>query len=202
MSVHQLRADAVKRENRAESKRQRRRFKPTVAQLRITQLCRLFEARYRARQLPDDDAGRDDLLVMAHHLAVLVGNPETRIRNWCAAWAPWLSIAELDKVTSDALRYPRRWKADRIAWRLGVTDQERRTLKLTTIGAIDCDKGTRSAQRRIARRLAMQARRRAKGSKPRHEYEANSLARTQPWKAAGMSRATYYRHLKAVSRDE
>jgi len=31
---------------------------------------------------------------------------------------------------------------------------------------------------------------------PRDEYEANSLMRSKPWEALGMSRATWYRHGK------
>jgi hypothetical protein len=41
------------------------------------------------------------------------------------------------------------------------------------------------------------AKRRAKGMKPRAKYESGSLTKMQPWKAEGISRATWYRHRKS-----
>src|SRR5262249_19038324 len=43
-------------------------------------------------------------------------------------------------------------------------------------------------------KVKRQQRRRAAGIRPRHEYEANSLSKTQPWKELGMSRRTWERH--------
>lgn len=37
---------------------------------------------------------------------------------------------------------------------------------------------------------------------PRAEYEANSITRTKPWEALGMSRATWYRKGKPTARPE
>ena len=35
-------------------------------------------------------------------------------------------------------------------------------------------------------------------AEPREDYEARSLSRTAPWMAEGVSRATWYRRLKAA----
>ena len=39
-------------------------------------------------------------------------------------------------------------------------------------------------------------------ARPRAEYEANSLTRSKPWEALGMSRATWYRKGKPLQAPE
>jgi hypothetical protein len=39
----------------------------SMSALRLADLRRVYAARY-GRTLPDDDAGRDDVLILAHHL--------------------------------------------------------------------------------------------------------------------------------------
>lgn len=36
-------------------------------------------------------------------------------------------------------------------------------------------------------------------AQPRAEYEANSLTKSKPWEALGLSRATWYRHGKPLA---
>lgn len=186
------RADAVRREHAADTRRARRKRRPSLTALRIADLNRLFRARY-GDQLPNDDAGRDDLALMAHHLVALPGNPADRIRQWALLRAPWIPAGELEAVIADAMRRPRRWSADRLAWRLRLIEDDRRALHITTIGAVDAGKASRAAARRARQRARKEAARRAAGVKPRAEYEAQSVARSKPWTALGMSRATWYR---------
>jgi hypothetical protein len=60
----------------AQQRRKRGDEKPDPARLitliRLRELERLFQSRY-GRLLPNDDAGMDDLLVAAHHIAFLRG---------------------------------------------------------------------------------------------------------------------------------
>jgi hypothetical protein len=55
----------------------------------------------------------------------------------------------------------------------------------------------KAAAKREKNRMAQEASRRKRGMIRRAEYEGKSLSRTQPWKATGKSRATYYRSLAA-----
>jgi hypothetical protein len=48
-------------------------------------------------------------------------------------------------------------------------------------------------QRKAKKRARQLRRRRAKGSKPREIYLANSLTKDKPWEADGVSRATWFR---------
>jgi hypothetical protein len=163
----------------------------SIATLRVAELRRLFRARY-GTVLPDDDAGRDDALVMAHHLAKRP-DAERNIRVWLGLWCPWMTGIEAAATAAKVIFKPLRWRADKLAIRLNLNEAERRRLRITTIGAVDLTKEQRKARRRARDRALKEARRRAVGAKLRAEYEANSLSRNKPWERLSMSRRSWYR---------
>ena len=159
-----------------------------IAAIRIRELERLFVARY-GQQLPDDDAGRDDIAIMAHHLANTTrGDPVDRIRRWVRERAPWVTDRDLEVLIESTLKCPRRWRADTLGCRLGLTVADRDALGITTIGAVDMEANERIGLRREKNRAAQTAQRRARGVCPRQKYEAGSISREKPWEALGMSR--------------
>lgn len=172
-------------------KQRRRQPRPSIASLRVSELSRLFSARY-GEQLPDDDAGRDDARLMAHHLAQLTGDPRKRVMGFVELRCPWMPIAEAKALLLETIDKPRRWRADKLAWRLRLTHADRATLKITTIGSVDKPKSARWHDRQERSRAAKEQRRREQGAKPRAEYLA-SVRSAAPWKAAGVSRATWFR---------
>jgi hypothetical protein len=188
---------------RYRKKEQRESF--NIARLRIPELRRLFAARY-GRVLPDDDAGRDDVLIMAYHLVHLPGDAHWRIRNWTALYAPWMPSGEVENLISMVVAQPLLFRADKLGARLNLTNAERQRLRIRTIGAVDKTKAERLAEckerKRKADRLRRQQRRRTTGARPRAEYEANSLSRSKPWAALGMSRAAWYRAGKPTTPGE
>lgn len=140
----------------------KRRGRPTLMmKVRLRELERLFYSRWGAT-LPDDDAGRDDLKVAAHHIAAVYRNPGEHIPAWVGQWAPWLSDAECAALVATVTANPLKWTADKLAWRMRLTDAERTALKITTIGAIDCGKAAR-AKRRLQRNSAAKRERRREG---------------------------------------
>jgi hypothetical protein len=176
-------------------KNDKRERQPAILSgVRISELCRLFRARYGAL-LPEDDAGRDDALIMAHHLAHRP-DAERRIKAWLQTFAPWMASDEAQSLIRDVLANALRWRADALAKRLNLTEAERRHLRITTIGAIDAGRAERIARRCKHARDREQQRRRAKGATSRSEYEANSITRAKPWVALGISRRTWYRRGK------
>jgi hypothetical protein len=183
------RADIKRRYDTA--RRERQRNPVSMAALRVGDLKRLFTARY-GREMPDDDAGRDDALVMAHHLA-RQHHPERRISAWLSLSTPWMSQNEVQALTNKVIAKPIRWRADTLGKRLNLTEAERQRLRITTIGAVGVDKAGRLDRRRERARQRDEQRRRAAGAKTRAEYEANSISKTRPWEALGMSRRTWYR---------
>jgi hypothetical protein len=174
-----------------ERRRKRKKGKrPSIATLRVCELNRLYYSRYRGDLLPDDDDGRDSIQIMINHLAMLA-NPRLRIADWLRRCAPWFSESEAEPLIEAALRKPIRWMADTLAARLNLTDAERSRLKIRSVGAVDFTKEQRAQRRREKSRLASEAKRRAVGAKP----QSQSSSRTEPWKAQGVSRRTWYRRL-------
>lgn len=175
---------------RQKGKRKRRSPMQLVG-LRLNDLAKIFRARY-GNVLPNDDAGRDDLMVAVHHLACLA-HPRGHIAKWLDLWAPWLTLAEHKVIIGEALANPQKWKADALAWRMRLTKEDRRMLGVTTIGAIDENKAARTKRRRQLDRQRKENARRAKGIRPRKVYEGQSITTAKPWIAEGISRASWYR---------
>lgn len=168
--------------------------KPTIGQLRISEIEKLITARHG----PAPVTGLDDLSIYARAVAHHLDDPEKLI-GWVGHWVPNLDPAEVTAMVEDATRDPRRWKADAIAAMLGVTIAERTQLDIRTIGAIDRPKAMRDKDAKERRRAAgreRKAKKRAKaGSKSRAEYQAGSVA--EQCRRAGISRNTYYDRLNA-----
>ena len=103
------------------------------------------------------------------------------------------SPADAEAVLEEAASTPKQMKADELAKWLGVTYVERQKLGLTRIGAKDVGKRSRTILRKLRHRRAKERKRRERGTRPRSEYEANSLSKTKPWEQLGLSRARWYR---------
>lgn len=176
------------------SKRPTKKRKPRSGpppQFRLRDLSALFTGRYAGELLPDDDSGREDFAIAAHHLARLA-QPDRWIRSWASLRAPWMANGELDGVIAQVLERPIRWKADTLARKLNVTAAERAARHITTIGAIDETREQREAARKERNRARKEAKRRAAGAKPRAQFESQG----KPWVALGIARSTWYKHRK------
>src|SRR5262249_18031434 len=105
-----------------------------------------------------------------------------------------ITEAEASAITEEASITRKHRTADNLARFLGVTYEQRQRLGLTTIGSVNVKRTDRREIRRIRDKVKHRDKRRAAGVRPRDEYEANSLSRTQPWRERGMSRRTWERH--------
>jgi hypothetical protein len=171
--------------------------KVNKATLRVAEIERLLTYRY-GPILPDDDSGRDDTLIMAHHLAQISGDASQRISAWIARRAPWMQSEELERLTARVTGKPIRWLADTMGKRLNLTAADRRRLRIRTIGAVDKTKAERELELQARKADNKRSKRRKSGAKPRHEYEADAIGRGKPWIAEGISMATWYRRQKQV----
>lgn len=168
--------------------------------LRMRDLQTVFWHRYKGRELSPDDSGKEDALVAVHHLLNYAIDPQGRARAWLAEWCPWMHDLEARRLIRTAIDQPRRYRADTLAIRLNLTAAERSRLDVTTIGAVDMLKEKRAARRRQRDRARKERERRDRGAKTAAEIKTNSKSRQAPWKAAGMSRATWYRrHRETVA---
>jgi hypothetical protein len=173
----------------ARQRRKRHEDKPDPARLmtliRMRELERIFARRY-GRLLPDDDAGRDDLIVAAHHIAFLGGDVIEHIVDWARAWAPWMPSAEAERLAERVAAKPRKWTADTLAWRLRLSMAERTELGITTIGAFDVSKAEREVQRKQKRKEAERARRAKRSTgRPRGRPKTKCVASSKEASFAG-----------------
>ena len=172
---------------------QKRRIRDKV---RISDLHKLFGFYYgggESYELPDDDDGRHSLMILLQHYAH--SSPE-KIPTIMRVRAPWIDEDEADEIVRRALEHPRRWSAAALGKELNLTDAVRRDLEITTIAPADRTMEERKQDRRLRKRMQKRQSRRQKSPEAvsRTEYlEAHKLSRTEPWKAAGMSRAKWYR---------
>jgi hypothetical protein len=161
---------------------------------RAREVRAVLEARY-GETLPDDDAARAGLALLLSYVAQLnPGNAGPTVAAEARLLAPWMPHAErrafVDGVIGEP---PHKLKADAIAERLGVTNELRTRLGLTTIGCCDLTRAERNRLTRRRKTDAERERRHRRDVKPRPDYLAgfaNSAKNTEPWKAAGVSRAT------------
>lgn len=97
--------------------------------------------------------------IFVHHFVVLAdGN--RRAAQWLESYCPWISTPDREYMISEANHCPLKWSADKLGWKLRLTDAKRTELKITTIGTIDLTKDQRAARRK-ARNAEANRRRRA-----------------------------------------
>jgi hypothetical protein len=132
----------------------------SMAAIRLAELSRLIDDRYgQGVELEPGDANYAVVRIVAHHLGGLPDAPR-RIASWLLDRAPWIKGADRERLISEVTGCPLKWSADKLAWKLGLTDADRTRLKITTIGAVDCSRDQRKARDR-ARRAERERQRRA-----------------------------------------
>jgi hypothetical protein len=109
-----------------------------MRRLRLGNLTKLFQHRY-GRELPDDDAGREDLRELL--LVVSLGphlDTEKAMQNIIETRASWMAADERFALIANIERTPtsqRKPTAKDLGERLRLTNAERERLKLWTIGS-------------------------------------------------------------------
>jgi hypothetical protein len=167
-----------------------------VAKLRITDIDWYLHHRYGAG-LPNDDAGREDLVLLLNHIAQNRENPYNKMIRAARLWALWMPRAEAEALVAQILEKPRRYQAKTLGRLMRLTRQEHQLGHIQTIRPFDKDDAEVAEETRRKDREKKRAKRQRNGAVSREEYLANSKSRSEPWKPLGMSRPTYYRKLKA-----
>jgi hypothetical protein len=179
---------------------ERRRYESApihwMAAKRIHELERYLEYRY-GQVLPDDDAGREDLVILLNHVAQNRHDPRAKVLACILGWAPWMAPAEAEALADKIVAKPRKYKATTLGRLLRLTREEQVELDIETIRPFDKTDTEMEEERQRKDRGAKTAKRRSDGVVPREEYLAKSKTKTEPWKPLNMSRSTYYRKLKA-----
>jgi hypothetical protein len=125
-----------------------------MSAFRLAELTRWLDDTFgQGVELEASEANYAIVRIFAHHLGALADAPR-RITRWCDTYAPWISPRDLERLIREVTECPLKWSADKLAWKLGIKDEQRTRLKIRTIGAVDCNRDQR-AQRRKQRRVEL-----------------------------------------------
>jgi hypothetical protein len=168
-----------------------------VAKLRIADIEWVLRHRY-GPVLPDDDAGREDLVILLNHVAQNRDDPHTKMIHTARVWAPWMAPTEAEELVNQIiLARPRRYRATTLGRLLNLTKQEHELGNLQTIRPVGVTDADMKEKERDRERERKRSKRRSEGVVPREEYLAQAKSRTEPWMPLGISKSTYYRWLEA-----
>src|SRR5262245_25035794 len=108
-------------------------------------------------------------------VAYAVHNPQERDQVWGVIRAVRKLVGEITKaeaiaIVDEANDIEHPWSADGLARYLRVTYDQRRRLRITTIGSININRAGREEIRRLRDRAKRLEKRRAAGVRPRAEY--------------------------------
>lgn len=138
----------------------------SMAAIRLAELMRWLDDAYGAgAELEPSEQSILIARVFAHHLASLPDSAR-RIDAWFRVYSPWIELRDREYLIREATSQPLKWSADKLAWKIRLTDATRTRLKITTIGAIDCNREQRAKRRHDARIQRQRAKRAAKRLKP------------------------------------
>jgi len=123
----------------------------SMAAIRIAELTRWLDDTYGAgAELDPSDESARTARIFIHHFVVLAdGN--RRASEWLSTYCPWIERRDREAMITEANHCPIKWSADKLAWKIGLTDAKRSELKITTIGAVDCNQQQRAERRRQAK---------------------------------------------------
>jgi hypothetical protein len=121
----------------------------SMAAIRLAELTRwLAYTQGAGAELEPSEQSVTIIRIFAHHMAALPDMPR-RVGTWLDRFAPWLDIASRERLISECASCPLKWSADKLAWKLRLTDETRGRLKIRTIGAIDCSREQRAERRKV-----------------------------------------------------
>jgi hypothetical protein len=146
-----------------------KRTRPMAA-IRIAELTRWLDHVYGdGRPIGIEDSRAEAIARIFVHHFVTLKDGNRRAAAWLGDYCPWMSTRDREYLITQANHCPLKWTADKLAWKIGLTDAVRAKLKITTVGAIDCSKEQRQArqrQRRAERDKARNAAKRTASSEP------------------------------------
>ena len=163
--------------------------------LRIPEFERYLRRRYGA-ELPDDDAGREDLVILLNHVAHNRTDPRGKMLGYVLKWAPWMPGNESEALVDMILIAPRKYGPKRLGELTRLTEAERDQEDITTFRAFDStpESMAENAKRKDAEYQKAKRDQKRSGrqrGKPRLELSPEQMA--ERIKAQNAERAKRYR---------
>jgi hypothetical protein len=171
----------------------------TVRRLRYGDVLKLIRYRYGANGVPDDDAGRPDLMELLYLASMAPAGAEKKVRNNIELYAPWMQTDEVEALIQHLSLTPHYQKlrtAEELGWLLHLTNADRERLKLWRIRPYDMTEEQLAQQAKKKERARKEAARRKSGVRTKEAYLAELASRPKPWVAEGISQRTWQRRQK------
>jgi hypothetical protein len=152
-------------------------------------------------QVPDDDAGREDLALLLNYIGRNKIAPRAKVMASIRVWARWMQPDEANAMAEEAIERPKRYRATTLGARMRLTRAEAATWGIETIRPYDKSDAEMVEERKDYQRDWKRADRAAKRSgRPRGRPKSEGVP---AWVAAGASsKAAHYRNLKKVAAGE
>ncbi|PPC87455.1 MAG: hypothetical protein CTY39_02660 [Hyphomicrobium sp.] len=171
-----------------------------ISRIRAGEIRKLCAARFGHGDLdgwkfPETLGVTTVMIALINELGMLRSSRRDLVVAELARHAPWLLMSDIEAmVFSHRIE---RMRPNDLGNAIGLTAGERQKLGIKSIAAAGSTLAQRRRLRRIKNRdLQRKKRALAKLQKP----NAPNLSQLQPWKARGISRRTYYRHLERASK--
>ena len=154
---------------------------PAQVRRRVSEITRAYESCFPQQRLPNNGLGRKWARYMMRTKRLYPGPLDYL---WLECWCPWMGEFERHKI----LRCKGHWySGNSLGQHLEIDNAMRKELSLWTMRPNDIEWEQVQSERRERQYMKAQEKRRADGVKARRKGMA------EPWKALGMSKATFYR---------
>lgn len=171
----------------------------TVRRLRYGDVLKLIRYRYGANGVPDDDAGRPDLMELLYLASMAPAGAEKKVRNNIELYASWMQTDEVEALIQHLNLTPHYQKlrtAEELGGLLHLTNADRERLKLWRIRPFDMTEEQLAKQAKEKERARRERARRKRGIRTKEAYLAESASRPKPWITEGISQRTWQRRQK------
>jgi hypothetical protein len=172
-----------------------------IRRLRYGQVLKLIRFRYGANGVPNDDAGRPDLLELIWLASSAPTEAEEKVRHCIELYAPWMDGDEkrdLMELVAMTPTYEKAKTSQELGNKLLLSNADRERLKLYSIRPCDLTPEEFEKQSNARKKATRAAKRRRDGVKTREEYLVECRNKPKPWLAEGVSRRTWERRCRKV----
>lgn len=128
-----------------------------MAAIRLAELSRWLEDSHGAGcELEPTSSSEAIARIFVNHF-VIIADGNRRAAQWLEMYCPWISVRSREAMITAANNFPIFLSADKLGWKVKLTDEQRTRLKITTIGAVGITKEQRAERRKAASRARSKA---------------------------------------------
>jgi hypothetical protein len=170
-----------------------------VRRLRYGHVLKLIRFRYGAAGVPDDEAGRPDLMELVWLASSAPRGADKKVRDCIELYAPWMDEEEkrdLMELVAMTPTYEKAKTSQELGNKLLLSNADRERLKLYSIRPHDLTPEEFERQSKERKKASRASQRRRDGAKTREEYLAECRNKPKPWLAEGISQRQWQRKQK------